>query len=240
MNKKLFTDNNNLSKSIDVMTHDLNDLENRIEELIKQNERLREDKSNLERNIQNLNNNNTSQKVEITKLIEDNQKLSKMCSDQDRNIKNNDMDKSRLVSKNDELGLELKNLQGRLQAREDNISFLSKQLDEAKMHTNRLGMNLREAEKDFEGLKADNQDLSHMLGREKAGRIDAEKACDRLNMILGEKDKELSKNNKEIDSYKRDLMRSNDENMFLNNELDKLRNHIIILTENNQKVSLII
>ncbi len=216
----------------------MNELRDRLDEVLGQNTRLSEDKVLLERNLSNTNDLIKTQKSEINKLIEDNQKLSKICSEQDRSINNQDMDKAKLNQKVDELSFEIKNLQGRLMTREENISFLSRQLDESKTLGAKQQNNIKDLENQNDKQRSEINSLNSMLGRERSLRIESDKSAEQLNNILNEREKEINRYLKDLESSKIASQRSNDERNTLLSEIERLKNHVVLLTEHNEKVIL--
>jgi chromosome segregation ATPase len=174
--------------------------------------------------------------MEIAKLVDDNQKLSKLCSDQDKTINGLEVDRSKLLSKNEETNFELKNVQGRLKAREENLSYVSKQLDDAKMGISKLQHSLKEAEKQIDNQRLEISTLNHNLNREKSMRAECEKSNDQLSNILNEKDKEITRFIKELDNSRSNNQRMNEEKVSLASDNERLRNHIVVVTEQNQKL----
>jgi chromosome segregation ATPase len=225
---------------LDERNIDMNELRDRLDEILGQNTRLSEDKVLLERNLSNTNDLVKTQKSEIIKLIEDNQKLTKICSEQDRNIKNQDMDKAKLNQKIDELNFEIKNLQGRLMTREENISFLSRQLDEAKTLGTKQQNNIKDLENQNDKQRSEINSLNSMLGRERSLRIESDKSVEQLNNILNERENEINRYLKDLETSKNANQRSNDEKNTLLSENERLKNHIVLLTEHNEKVLLYI
>ncbi len=236
MNKKLFTDNNNLIKALDERNMDINELRDRLDDVLSQNTRLSEDKVLLDRNIQNSNELIKTQKTEINKLIEDNQKLSKICAEQDKTIKGQDLDKSKMLQKLDELNFDLKNLQGRLLTREENISFLSKQLDESKTIIAKLQNNIKDLEKQNDHQRAELSNLNNILGRERTLRIESDKSVEQLNNMLNEREREINRYLKDLENLRIINQRTTEEKNMLLSENEKLKNYVILLTEHNDKV----
>jgi chromosome segregation ATPase len=238
INKKLFNDNNNLLGTVESKNLEINELRYRLENCMAEISKLQEDKHNLERNVQNLNEVKSSQKIEITKLIEDNQKLSKICQEQDKTLKANELERSKLLTKNDELAFELKNMQGKLRSREENLGYATKQLDDAKSQIGKLNMELREREKQIELQRSDIASLNNVNSLEREAKLEAEKANDELTGLLHDRDREISRLLKDVDNHKSNGQRLNDDKLYLVSENEKLKNHIMILTEQNQKVGI--
>jgi chromosome segregation ATPase len=225
-------------KTLELRNQDIEDLRDRVEDLMALNSKLQDEKLSLERMVQNLNDIKSSQKGEISKLIEDNQKLSRICQDQDNSLKANEVERSRLLSKNDELSFELKNLQGRLKSRETDLTYAHKQMEDAKTTVNKLQMDIRERDRQIELLKGDIAEVNSAHSEERQARLEAEKANDDLTELLHERDREISRHLKDIDNQRTTNQKLSEDKSYLGSENDKLKNHIMIITEQNQKVIL--
>jgi chromosome segregation ATPase len=162
--------------------------------------------------------------------------LSRICQDQDRTLKANEVERAKFISKNDELAFELKNLQGKLKSREDNLSLSNKQLEDAKTQIAKLQMEIREYDRQLEIYRNDISSLNDALEVEKAGRYEAEKANDDLTSCIHDRDREITRLMKEIESYKGHQQKLSDDKLNLGSEIDSLRKYILVLTEQNQKV----
>lgn len=215
---------------------EINELRERLDDLIGQNNTLLDDKSALERMVQNLNEIKATQKVEITKLIEDNQKLSKICQDQDKSLKNLDAERVKLLSRNDEMNFELKNVLGKLKSREENLNYTQKQLDESKSTSAKLSHVLKDYEKQIDLLRNDIGSLNNNLQKERMARMEAEKSNEQLQIIVNERDRENHRLSNELDNSRAVNQRVSEDKLSMNAENERLKNHIMLLTEQNQKV----
>jgi hypothetical protein len=211
-------------------------LRDRVEDLLSQNNKFLDDKVSLERQLNNSNDIRNSQKMELAKLIDDNQKLSKICSEQEKTIKGLDVDRSKILSKNEEVNFELKNTQGRLKAREENLAYVTKQLDDAKNIIIKMQNSLKEAEKQIDNQRLEISSLNHNLNRERVGRTESDKSNEQLSAILNEKERELTKYINDLDVSRNTNHRLNEEKVSLSSDNERFRNHIVILTEQNQKL----
>ena len=64
--------------------------------------------------------------------------MKKICEDQDKFIKSLEKERSRLISKLDEISFENNNLISKLKGKEDNLLINNKQLDEARQNIIKL------------------------------------------------------------------------------------------------------
>ena len=236
VNKKLFAENDTLSKQLDMKNEEIRELSDRLNELLAQLDRSQEDKAALERHVQGLNDVKMSQKTEITKLIEDNKKLSKICQDQDRSMKLSEQECHKLASKLDETNYDLKNITGQLRSREENLNFTQGQLEENKNLNLKLQATIRDYERQFENMRNDIDGLKNNLLKEKQSRNEEEKRGEQLEGIIQERERELNRLGNDIENMKVMNQRITDDKMNGQIENDKLKNHIMVLTQQNQKL----
>ena len=236
VNKKLFAENDSLSKQLDMKNEEIRELTDRLNELLAQLDRSQEDRAALERHVQGLNDVKMSQKTEITKLIEDNKKLSKICQEQDRSMKLSEQECHKLASKLDETNYDLKNVTGQLRSREENLNFTQGQLEENKNLNLKLQSTIRDYERQFENMRNDIDGLKNNLLREKQSRNEEEKRGEQLEGIIQEREQELNRLGNDIENMKVMNQRISDDKMNGQIENDKLKNHIMVLTQQNQKL----
>lgn len=236
MNRKLYNDNSNLVKTLELKEHEIADLHERVNGLLSQNNRLNEDKIILERNVSSLQDIRDNQKDEISKLIEDNKKLVRLVNDNDKTIKNLENERIKQMSRIEELTFDLKNTNGKLISREENLAYTQKLLDEAKSSNTKLQYNLKDAEKQIDLLRSDNNGLSFNLQKEKSGRLDSEKTVDQLQLLVAEREREINRYISDLDASRMTNNRISEEKYMLASENERLKNHIMTLTEQNQKV----
>ena len=236
LNKKLYAENDTLCKQLDLKNQEICELNNRLNDLMCQLDQSNEDKNGLEKMVQGLNDIKSSQKIEISKLVEDNKKLTKIAQDQDRNIKLSEQERQKLCQQIDESNYDLKNLNGKLQSREENLNFLQGQLDENKNLNLKLQGTLKDYERQLDNYKNENENLKNNLNKERMVRNEEEKRNEELANMLSDRERELTRLNNEFESSKNLNAKMNEDKLNITNENDKLRNHILVLTNQNQKL----
>lgn len=239
INKKLYNENSNLSKNLEIKNYELNDLNQRLDDYSEQISGLTDEKLNLERVVSNLNDMKNSQKIEISKLVEDNQKLTRICQDHEKSLKNFEAERLKLLSKNDELNFQVKNLNGKLQSREENLSHTNRQWEESKNANLKMQQTLREYEKKMDLQRNEINNLNSQVGKERNQRAEAEKEIENLKLMLMEREKNINRYVNELEMSKNLHSRLTDEkrNLIIDNE--RSDNHIVMLNKQNDDVSLI-
>lgn len=192
----------------------------------------------MEKNIFNLQETKNSQKIRIDNLQMDLDRYKKVCDDNERLIKRQDQEKIELMSKLDETRFELKNTLGKLKAKEDNLSFTQRQLDEANKNIVNLQNNISELDQQYTRAKLEINSLNSQLQKERSVRMDSEKSNDNLQAYLKEKNVEIKQLNIDLDTLRIQNERLNMEKIKLLGEIDLYKNHVITLSEANDKVNI--
>jgi len=236
LNRKLYNDNSNLVKTLESKEAEIIDLRHRFSEMLSENNKFSEDKLILERNISNLHETNNFQKDEISKLIEDNKKLVRLVNDNDKTIKNLENERIKQMSRIEELSFDLKNLNGKLISTEDNLSYTQKVLEDTKNSNGKLLSNVKDLEKQNDMLRSDNNNITFNLQKEKSAKYDGDKTIEKLQILMSERDREINNYIRELDVSRQNNNRISEEKYLLNNENERLKTHIMTLTEQNQQV----
>lgn len=237
INKKLFADNDILSKQLDMKNEELSKITMKMNDYSGQLDKTLGDKVGLEKMIQNLTDLKTSQKMELNKLNEDNARLSQVLQNQDADLKLFEQERIRLSQQLNEKTYDLANLNGKLHDHCDQIAALQEQLDQAKSINFKLNADIRELEHQNDNLKLDNENLKINLQKETTCRVDEQKRSFNLGNILNNKDRDIDKLLKENEMVKSLHMKVAEEKTEGQIENQKLRDHIIILTNQNEKLS---
>jgi len=236
LNKKLYNDNNTLYKTLENKNSEIDDLINRVAELEEKQDRLAQDNNNMEKNIFNLQETKNSQKIRIENLQVDLDRFKKLSEDNERLIKRQDAEKQDLLGKLDETRFELKNAFGKLKAKEDNLAFTQRLQEEANKTVINLQNNLSELEQQFTRAKLEINSLNANMQKERSLRLDSEKSNDNMQGYLKDKNVEIKQLSIDLDTLRIQNERLNMEKMKLLGEIDMYKNHVITLSEANDKV----
>lgn len=236
VNKRLFMENESLMQQLEMKNNEIMDLNDQLNESMGQLKKGESDNCNLERTIQGLNDIKESQKNEISKFIEDNRTLSKVIQDQDRSLKISEQDRLALASKLDKANYELQALQGKLQSREDSLYHSQNQLDNMNNATLQLKGKLSDYERLFENQKKDIETLKFSLSKERNIREEEENNNAQLEKLLNQKESDIAHFTEQIEQAKGSNRKMTDDKMRMQIENDQLGRHIMILTQQNQKL----
>ncbi len=236
INKKLYNENGNLSKNVELKNLEINDLNQRLEDYAEQVRRLSDEKLNLERIVNNLNDLKNSQVAEISKLVDDNQKFTRICKENDKALKNLEAERLKLLSKQDELNFQLKNLNGKLQSREENLSHTNRQWEESKNANAKLQQTLRDFEKKMEMQRNEIASLNNQLAKERNERSEAQKEIENAKVMLNERDKNINRYANELENCKNLNGRLTDDKRNLILENERIENNVVLLNRQNDDV----
>lgn len=237
LNKKLYNDNNLLYKTLENKNTEIDSLLFQISELEERKERLIQDNNNLERNVMSLQETKNSQKTRIDGLIIDLERMKKISEENERLIKRQDSEKIDFMSKLDETRFELKNTLGKLKSREDNFGLSQRQLEEANKTILNLQNNISELDQQYTRAKLEMNSLNSSLVKERNMRLDAEKNIDNLQIYLKERSSENKQLSIDLETLRIQNERLNMEKMKNLGEIDMYKNHVITLSEANDKVN---
>ena len=85
-------------------------------------------------------------------------------------------------------------------------------------------------------MKNDIEGLKQNLMKERQFRAEEEKRNEQMEHVIQDRERELNRMNNEIDSMKTMNQRITDDKMNGQMENEKLKNHIMVLTQQNQKL----
>jgi chromosome segregation ATPase len=238
VNKKLFSDNNNFYRLVEARNAEINDIKDDRNRIIDENSELRERLSQYESAQIHDKNNISSLRNQIDILSRDLDKSNENLAELNDVLKNTQNEKTSLAVKLEESKREVSNLNAHIKRKEDSLSFASKNIDELNETLQAYKNKNFDLEKKLSQISSEMNLVNSSLSNEKNARVLAEKTNSQLEVLLSEKDKENRRLFSDNTELKNQGDRCNIENKLLVNEIEKFKNHIFILTEQNQEVSI--
>ena len=235
-NKNCFSQNSILQKQLEIKDNEICDLTQKLNELQNQFCRNEDERANLEKILNGLNDIKNSQNYKIEQLIEDNKTLKQICEEQDNDIKSGNQERQNLAKELDKKNNDILNLNSQIRAKINDINNLQNQLNKNNGISLQYENNIKDYQRQADFLKRENENLNSNIYKEKSINSDEGQKNKELNDIMGEREQKINQINQDIDNIK--MMQQNDENSnnLLQEENAKLRNHIMILTEQNQNL----
>ena len=236
LNKKLFTENDELEKEIEARDAEIEDLKNKLRNLNNQLNQSLGDKGDLENQVQKLKNIKNSQLNEINKLTNENKNLNNIVEDQNKRLQQAQEDIDMLNNKSNQNEMDIQNLDGKLRNLIDDINNTQNALNKNNLENRDLDDRIRNLECQCNNLKCENNNLNNNIIKEKALRGEKERQNQQLTDAINDHDNQIgdleNKYNTITSLYEQV---STDSKMFQNNN-DKLKQHIMLLTQQNQKL----
>ena len=235
-NKKLFTENDALEKEIESRDAQINDLKGRLRDMNNQLGQSLVDKGDLENQVQKLKAIKNSQINDINKLTKENKNLSEIITDQDKRLQRAQEEIALMNNKSDENDADIQNLNIKLRGLMDDISNTQNGLNKNNLDNRNLDEKLGELNSQCENLKCENANLNDNILREKALTADKERQNQNLNNIINEHENQINELNNKYNNLNAmyDIATNDSKNSQIQN--DKLKGHIMILTQQNQKL----
>lgn len=236
VNKKLFADNNSFYRVLEARNAEINDLKAQINSLIDENSVLREKTNELESQNIGERNNSAAQRNQIDILNRELDKAGRNINELSELLKNTQSEKTSSNIKLEETKREAANLNAQLKRKEDNLIFASKQIDELNSSCQAFKSKILEGEKKAQQLTSELNQLTGALNAEKNLRSSVEKSNNQVEALLNEKEKENRKLFADNTELRSQYDRVSLDAKILGNEIEKLKEHIIVLTQQNQIV----
>ena len=236
LNKKLFTENDALEKEIEQRDNELNDLRNKLKDMNNQLGQSLVDKGDLENQVQKLKAIKNSQLNDINKLTKENKNLSEIITDQDKKLQRAQDEIALMNNKSNENDADIQNLNIKLRGLMDDISNTQNVLNRNNGENRDLDEKLCELNNQCENLKCENANLNSNIIKEKALRADKEKQSQNLNNIINEHENQINDLNNKYNSLNAMYSMTTSDNKNSQIQNNKLKEHIMILTQQNQKL----
>ena len=237
VNKKLFEEKQCLENQLKMKNNEITDLTNKINNLnnrFNSNENIKDE---LQNNLRELNAIKANQRDKISELVDDNKKLANLCQEQDHSLYLANQEKAKLAKKLNDDNANLGNLNSKLRVHSNNLNNLQNQLDRSNELNLKLKKDLQDLEDAFQKFNIDNQTMNDELLKQKDLKEGEDKNNSQLRIVLNDRKNKLRALNDDY-MYMKNLheKRCEERNMF-QMETDKLKEHIMILTKQNEDLS---
>ena len=235
-NKNCFSQNSILQKQLEIKDNEICDLTQKLNELQNQFCRNEDERANLEKILNGLNDIKNRQNYKIEQLIEDNKTLKQICEEQDNDIKSGNQERQNLAKELDKKNNDILNLNSQIRAKINDINNLQNQLNKNNGISLQYENNIKDYQRQADFLKRENESLNNNVYKEKSINSDEGQKYKELNNIMGEREQKINQINQDIHNIKIEQQNEENNNNLLQEENAKLRNHIMILTEQNQNL----
>jgi len=236
-NKNIFSENNSLGNEIELKEVQICQLKCKLNELLNHVNKNNEDRANLQTIIEDLTDIKENQEIKLTQLLEDNETLNNIIRKQDSSLKESAALKEKMIKEIEDKNNNIKSINFEIAQYSNDIIVLEKEIDKM----NNSNMNYQNAVHDYEiqlnDFKCENENLKINYDEERAARMCQQKKNQELNVALKDREKKIEMINLDISSIKRLQYNSSNKNILLQEQIEKYRNHIMILTELNVELN---
>ena len=237
VNKKLFEEKQCLENNLKSINDEIDDVNDKINNLNDKLNLTQNNKDDLENALRGLNDIKAKQRDKIADLVNDNKRLAKISQEQDHSLYLADQEKQKLSKKLRDDNANINNLNSKIKAHANNLDNLQNQLDNSNEINLKLQKNVEDLDNDLTNYKIDNENLNNELFRERTARNDEDKKNEHLKCILCDRENKLKCLNHDYESLKIFHQKITEERGIYQNENDKLKEHIMILTRQNQDLT---
>lgn len=237
VNKKLYEEKQCLENHLKNKNDEINDMKGKIDDLNNKLNATQTNNDGLNGNLNDLNDLKAKQRDKIASLVDDNKKLAKLCQEQDHSLYMADQEKQKLGQKIQEDQANINNLNSKIRAHSNNLDNLKKDLDCSNNINVKLQSDQKALESELNNDKIDNQNLNDEYCREKYAREDEDKQNEQLKCILCDRQNKLKMVCNDYEKIKIAHQRMTEERNIYQNENDKLKEHVMILTRQNQELN---
>ena len=237
VNKKLFEEQQCLANQLKNKNDEIADLNNKIDNINNKINSTQKAEDDLKNTLRELNDLKARQRDKIAELVDDNKKLAKLCQEQDHSLYLAEQEKKKLTNKINDDNANINNLNSKIRAHANKLNNLEQDLDNGNNLNMKLQNNLKELDNDLANLKVDNENLKDEFCKERYAREEEDKKNDQLKCLFNDRQQKLRCINNDYMKLKNAHEKvTNERNMF-KMENDKLKDHIMILTRQNQDLS---
>ena len=236
VNKKLFDEKQCLESQLKLKKDEITDITNKINNLNNRFNTAENDKGNLRNILDDLNQVKAAQRDKIAELVDDNKKLAKLCQEQDHSLYLANQEKAKLNKKLNDDNANINNLNSKLKVYANNLNNMQNQLNHSNELNLKLKKDLQDLEEAFRSFSIDNEKMNDELIKERAIREDEDKNNNQLRMVLDDRKNKLKCLNEDYIILKNMNDRRCEERNMFQMETGKLKQHIMILTKQNDNL----
>ena len=237
VNKKLFEEKQCLESQLKRKNDEITDLNNQINSLNNRFNTTENDKDNLNNLLKELNDIKATQQDKIVELVNDNKKLAKICQDQDKSLLLANQEKAKLNQKLYRDNANINNLNGKIRYHSNNLNNMKNQLDKSTELNLKLKNEFQSLEDAYNKFEVDNKNMCDELNKQHLLRENEDKNNNQMRIILNDRKTKLRNLNQDYCYLKNIHERKCNEGNMYQIENDKLKEHMMILTKQNDNLS---
>jgi chromosome segregation ATPase len=178
-----------------------------------------------------------TQKNKIAELVDDNKKLINLCQEQEHNLSIMDDDILNLDQKLKEDNANINNLNCKIRLYTSNLNDLRNKLDQSNVLNMKLKKDLQSLSNVYKQFELDKQTMINELNKEYSIRKDEENNQNKLCTLLNDRQSKLQNLSQDYLCMKNMNEKVHLVKNMYQRENDKLEDHILMLTRQNENLS---
>ena len=235
-NKNLYSENNCLGKEIECKEAQICEMNLKLNNLINSINVNEVERSNLQKTVSGLNDIKCQNNVKISQLKEDNQTLKAIVQDQNRSLDLGEREKISLMNDLDVKNCQIQNLNNEIQKKICKENKLQNDLNRMTCANLELKEDAKNCDLQLNNLKCENDNLKNNLCQERIIGDATHQKNLKLNSILHDREEKVTMLSHDLEAINILKSQAGNKNCLLKDENDKLRKHILVLSDLNQNL----
>ena len=237
VNKKLFEEKQCLESQLKSKKDEITDLTNNINNINNRFNNAESDKDNLNNLLNELNAVKATQKDKIAELFNDNKKLAQLCQERDNSLYLSGQEKAKLNKKLFNDNQVINNLNSKLRVYSTNLNNLQDKVDKSNILNSKLSKDLLNLEDAYKKFELDNQKMRDEWNKQHFILENEDKSNNQMRIILNDRKNKLRCLSGDYCYLKNIHDNKCEENNMYQIENEKLKDHMMILTKQNDNLS---
>jgi chromosome segregation ATPase len=236
-NKNLYSENNCLGKEIELKEAQICEMNTKLNNLMTSINVNEAERNNLKKIVSGLNDIKCQNNVKLCQLREDNQTLKAIIQDQDKSLNLGDRQKISLMNDLDVKNCQIQNLNNEIQKKICEENKLQNDFSRTTCANLELKEDAKNCECQLNNLKCENDNLKNNLCQERIIDDATHKKNIQLNSILHDREEKVTILSHDLEAINMLRTQAGNKNCLLKDENDKLRKHILVLSDLNQNLN---
>lgn len=222
---------------IDQKNNELTKLKGQLESVSGELNSVQNEKNKFDNKNSNLIDKLNTMKNQLDQLLHENQELSSILADRDMKVRVLEAERLKFINKIEEFSFEKQNLLGKLKLQEESLNAAHKLHNDTVKENMVIQNGLMEKDLIAEKLRSEIKVLTNNLQNEKNLKAQIEISSNNLEKSINEKNQEIKVLKEDIQNLKSVIEKQNKALTISQGESDKLKDHIIVITGQNQSLT---
>jgi hypothetical protein len=236
-NKNLYSENNCLGKEIELKEAQICEMNSKLNNLMTSINVNEAERNNLKKIVSGLNDIKCQNNMKLCQLREDNQTLKAIIQDQDKSLSLGDRQKISLMNDLDVKNCQIQNLNSEIQKKICEENKLQNDFSRTTCANLELKEDTKNCDCQLNNLKYENENLKNNLCQERIIGESTHQKNAQLNSIFRDREEKVTILSHDLETINMLRTQAGNKNCLLKDENDKLRKHILVLSDLNQNLN---